>query len=199
MTTNPEVDPNKIAAELFHQLIKDTGKFVSSPVRDFFGRLGDAIRKDLQPYLANTVKKCCWVKTLIINREGPTYLFDVYVHTRLSLRNKIMNDDDLIPELPTLRSVVIEGGGGSGKSMFMRYLFVSLCENRIGKLPIFIELRNLNTVSTKDLTAFMYHSITGPGATLTREQFDSGLKSGSYCIILDGFDEVDVDQRASID
>jgi NACHT domain len=199
VTTAPELDPNKVAAELFHQLIKDTGKLVSTSVRDFFGRVGDVIRKDLQPYFANTIKKCCWVKTLIINREGPTYLFDIYVHTRVSVRSKIVDDDDLIRELPSLKSVVVEGSGGSGKSMFMRYLFVSLCENTFGKLPIFIELRNMNTVSTKDLLAFMYHSITGPGAVLTREQFDSGLKSGSYCIILDGFDEVDVDQRSHIE
>jgi hypothetical protein len=199
MTGAPELDPNKVAADLFHSLIKDTSKFMTSAVRDFFGRLGDAINKDLQPYLPANIKKCCWVKTLIINREGPTYLFDIYVHTRVSVRGKTVKDDDLIGELPSLRSVVIEGSGGSGKSMLMRYLFFSLCENKFGKLPIFIELRTMNTFATKDLVAFMYHTLTGPGAVLTREQFDAGLRLGSYCIILDGFDEVDVDQRVNIE
>jgi hypothetical protein len=199
MTGTPELDPNRVAAEVFHQLIKDTGKLLSSPMRSFFGRISDAIRKDLQPYLASAIKKCCWVKTLIINREGPTYLFDIYVHTRLSLRNKVVEDDDVIRELPSLRNLVVEGSGGAGKSMFMRYLFISLCESSPGKLPIFIELRMLNAIVTKDLVAFIYHSITGPGGVLTREQFDSGLKLGSYCIILDGFDEVDVDQRPNIE
>src|SRR5207253_11388574 len=56
------------------------------------------------------------------------------------------------------------------------------------------------TSQTKDLLAFIHHSITGPsGAVLTREQFDSGLKAGSFCIILDGFDEVDVAERTNVE
>jgi hypothetical protein len=51
MTGTPELDPNLVAAEVFHQLIKDTGKFLSSPMRNFFNRISDAIKKDLQPYL----------------------------------------------------------------------------------------------------------------------------------------------------
>jgi NACHT domain len=114
-------------------------------------------------------------------------------------RGKTAKDIDLVRELPSLRSVVIEGSGGAGKSMLMRYLFLALCENSFGKLPIFIELRTLNTFSTKDLLAFIYHSITGPGAVLTRDQFNSGLRAGSFCVILDGFDEVDIEQRAGIE
>jgi hypothetical protein len=199
MNGSPELDPNKVAADLVHRLIMDTGKGLTSSVRDFFSRLGDVINKDVKPYLENMIKKCCWVKTLIINREGPTYLFDIYVKTRISVRGKVVQDDDLISELPSLRSVVIEGNGGSGKSMLMRYLFISLCEKSFGKLPVFIELRTLNTFNTKDLITFIYRSITGPGAVLTREQFENGLRVGSFCIILDGFDEVDLDQRSNIE
>jgi hypothetical protein len=199
MTNTPDFDPNKIAVELIHRLVRDTGKGIASAVRDFFSRLGDALSKDFQPYLESTIKKCSWVKTLIINHEGPTFLFDIYVQTRLSIRGKTAHDSDLVRDLPSLRSVVIEGSGGAGKSMLMRYLFLALCENSYGKLPIFVELRTLNAFSTKDLSAFIYHSITGPGAVFTRDQFNSGLRAGSFCIILDGFDEVDIEQRTNIE
>jgi hypothetical protein len=99
MTGSPELDPNKVAADLVHRLIRDTGKGLTSSVRDFFSRLGDIINKDIKPYLESTIKKCCWVKTLIINREGPTYLFDIYVKTRIFVRSKIVHDDDLNPHV----------------------------------------------------------------------------------------------------
>ena len=85
MSGTPDFDPNKIAADVVHRLVKDTGKGIASTVRDFFSRLGDVLNKDFQPYLESTIKKCSWVKTLII-REGPTFLFDIYVQTRLSIR-----------------------------------------------------------------------------------------------------------------
>lgn len=200
MSGVPDFDPNKVAAQLFENLIKDTGKVLTSSTRDFFRRLGDVLSKDVKPYIENTIERCSTVKTLIINREGPSRLFDLYVHTRLKVRGKTLTDDDFIRELPALRSIVIEGSGGAGKSMLMRYLFISLCNNFFGKLPLFIELRTLNTFTTRDLPTFMHRSVTGPaGAVLTRDQFDNGLKAGSFCLILDGFDEVDVDQRADIE
>jgi hypothetical protein len=200
MSGVPEIDPNQIAVALLQSLIKDTSKLLTSSTRDFFRRLGDALFKNFEPYIENTIQRCSSVKTLIINREGPSKLLDIYVHTRIQVRGRQIQDDDFIRELPTLRSVVIEGSGGAGKSMMMRYLFISLCNNFLGKLPLFIELRTLNTFQTKDLLTFIHHSITGPaGAVLTREQFDSGLKAGSFCVILDGFDEVDVDQRTNVE
>jgi hypothetical protein len=195
-----DFDPNKVAAELFQNLIKDTSKLLTAPARDFFKRLGDAITKNFRPYIQNTIERCSSVKTLVINQAGPSKLFDIYVHTKLHVRGRDVLDDDFIRELPTLKSVVIEGSGGAGKSMMMRYLFISLCNNFLGKLPLFIELRTLNTFQTKDLLTFIHYSITGPaGAILTREQFDTGLKAGSFCVILDGFDEVDVDQRTNVE
>lgn len=200
MSGVPEFDPNKVAAELAQNLIKDTSKLLTAGVRDFFRRLGDALQKNIKPYLEATINKCSVVKTLIINRDGPSKLFDIYVHTRVFARGREIQDDNFISELPALKSVVIEGSGGAGKSMLMRYLFISLCNNFIGKLPLFVELRTLNTFQTRDLLAFVHHSITGPvDAAMTREQFNAGLRAGSFCIILDGFDEVDVDHRTNIE
>lgn len=200
MSGSPDFDPNKVAAELFQNLIKDTGKVLTSSARDFFKKLGDVLHKDVKPYIESTIERCSMVKTLIINREGPSKLFDLYVHTRLRVKGKTFIDDDFIIELPALRSIVIEGSGGAGKSMLMRYLFIALCNNFFGKLPLFIELRTLNSFTTKDLPTFIHRSVTGPaGAILTRDQFDNGLKTGSFCLILDGFDEVDVDKRADIE
>ncbi len=194
-----EIDLNRIAADLIHKVFTDTVRSVSSGVRDIVTKLIDAVRKDLSAYLSSTISKCCLIKTPIINRDTPIYLFDIYVHTKLVLRNKTYTDDEFITQLSELKSVVIAGNAGSGKSMFMRYLFVTLCEKGYGRIPLFVELRNLNSFAIKELLAFMYYSITGPGGKITQDQFEAGLKNGAFSVILDGFDEVDVDQRKVIE
>jgi predicted NACHT family NTPase len=110
-----------------------------------------------------------------------------------------MSDDELIDELPRIKSLVIEGTGGCGKSMFMRYLYVALCEKPFGRVPLFVELRHLNALVTKDLLTYIYGSIILPGAKLTLQQFEDGLKAGAFSIVLDGFDEIDLDHRKSLE
>ena len=125
-----ELDPNKIAAEV---LLKDTTRSVTGGVRDVLKKFLDIFRKDLNTYLENTIRKCSYIKTPIINRDTPTFIFDIYVHTRISLRSKTYVDDDFISELPNLKSLVIAGNAGSGKTMLMRYIFIALCESNSGE------------------------------------------------------------------
>lgn len=192
------IDPNKIIADLFATLIKESAKLSKDAAKALFQKLIDLMRKDLQPYMIQTVKRCSVVKT-ILHREEPAAFWNLYVNQKLKCRNKIYADKDLPPALFEMKSAVIEGSAGSGKSMFMRYLFLTLCANPAGKVPLFIELRNLNSFQTKDLLTFVFHSVQKPGGVLTKEQFIDGLKSGMFTIIFDGFDEVDFDQRQGIE
>ena len=199
MTSDLDFDPNKIAADLIHRVIKDSTLSVASGFRAVLTKIFDVFRKDLTSYVEATIKKCSYIKTPIINRDHPTYIYDIYVHTKIALRKQIYTDDKLLSEIPKLKSIIIAGTAGSGKTMLMRYIFLSLCKKGSERIPLFIELRNLNSFATKNLMAFIYYSIVGPGAIITEDQFKSGLKSGAFSIILDGFDEVDFDQRKTIE
>jgi hypothetical protein len=194
-----EIDANKIAAEVIGKALSESAKSITGTLRDFFSKVRENYNKSLKGYLATSIDRCSHIKTPIINRDRPTYLFDIYVHTQIQVREKILQDDDFIPMLVGMKSAVISGNAGSGKSMFMRYLFISLCEGGFGKIPLFIELRNLNSFALKDLLAFIYYSVVGTGGVLNQEQFDEGLKHGTFSVILDGFDEIDVDQRKNIE
>jgi len=46
---------------------------------------------------------------------------------------------------------------------------------------------------------FIYYSIVGPGGIISQEQFESSLKNGAFSLILDGFDEIDFDQRKNME
>lgn len=194
-----EIDPNKIAAQVLQDVVKDAARTLTGGAREIVARTLAAFHKDLTQYLTATLDRCSHVKTPIVNRDRRTYLFDVYVNTKIRVREKNLSDDDFIPMIMGLRSVVIAGNAGSGKSMLMRYIFVALCEQGYGKVPLFIELRNLNSFAVKKLTTFIYYSIIGTSASITEEQFLAGLKSGAFTVILDGFDEVDFDQRKTIE
>jgi predicted NACHT family NTPase len=83
--------------------------------------------------------------------------------------------------------------------MFIRYCFLQLLEGSFGILPIFIELRGLNSVdSTIDLTQFIYQTVVRPGAVVTRDQFDKCLRESMFILILDGLDEVEHDRRLTV-
>ena len=135
-----EPNPNKIVAELFATLVKDAAKPVAASVRDVLTRTVDFFRLNIDQYITSSISRCSHVKTLLINRERPVSLFDLYVRTRLTCQDLEVVDDELIGNLQSIESVVIEGTGGAGKSMFMRYLYLCLCEKPGGKIPIFVEL-----------------------------------------------------------
>jgi hypothetical protein len=172
-----------------------TAAGIYAGIRDVLTRTFDFFRLNVDQYITSSVSRCSNVKTLLINRDKPVLLADLYVKTYLTCQNAVVRDDELIEKLQQLKSVVIQGTGGAGKSMFMRYMYLSLCERPGGKIPLFVELRQLNGLTQKNLFNFILYSIVNPGSIITAEQLDRALKTGSFTVILDGFDEIDSDQR----
>jgi len=193
-----EFDPNKIAAEVFTQILKDSANSVAGLVKAPVQKLVDAYRFSMKDYIKNTLTRCSKIKTFL-NRDEPINLKDAYVNINLKCGNNKYDDYALIRDLSKYNNVLILGTAGSGKSMFMRYLLISLCEHPAGRIPLFIELRHLTGIHSKDLTAFIYHSVITPGGVATIEQFHKGLESGLFTLVLDGFDEIDFDERKDVE
>ncbi len=196
--TSGSIDQDKIIAQVFADLAKSALKTTATALLNPIGKLIDAYNKDLQTYLKSTLTRCSQIKTLL-HREEPVPLSSIYITTHFKCAEKKYDDHSLLEALPKLKSIVLVGSAGSGKSMFTKYLFTSLFEKSGGKIPLYIELRQMNAFHTKDLIAFMYHSIVAPGGVVTKEQFESGLKNGLFSIILDGFDEIDFDWREDLE
>lgn len=81
-----DFDANKIAAELLHSIIKDATTSVTSGMKAVFGKILAAFREDVTSYLKATIEKCSYIKTPIINRDHPTYFWDIYVYTNVSIK-----------------------------------------------------------------------------------------------------------------
>ncbi|APX13440.1 hypothetical protein BWR18_18435 [Tateyamaria omphalii] len=90
---------------------------------------------------------------------------------------------------------MILGAGGGGKSMFMRYLWLSYFEKPDGLIPFFLELRHLNNFTHNNIEDFIYHSITKSGSQIRQDEFNRALRNGEFILFLDGFDEINFDRR----
>ncbi len=150
-------------------------------------------------YLAETNERVSTFKTFA-DPTKPVSVLDHFVETRFSLlrSNRVINQDDMLARLKRPSRIVISATAGFGKSMVMRYLALALFENPMGKIPVFLELRNLNRISSPDIVTFINNSYRQVSA-IQVESFRQGLSSGAFVLILDGFDELNHDLRPIIE
>jgi hypothetical protein len=163
-----EIDWNKVIAQVFVDLTKATLKGASAKVAGTLTSLLQAFQKDFEPYLMATLRKCSSVRTLL-HRDEPVPLSDIYVKTHLKSSKRVFDDVAFIEALPEIPNTLIVGTAGSGKSIFLKYLFLALFERRRGKIPLFIELRQMNSLQSRNLISFMFHSVVTPGGILQRD------------------------------
>jgi hypothetical protein len=155
----------------------------------------ERLRSDITPHLEATYNKCITIKTLL-NPYTPADFLSIYATQRFSRGNIILDHYDFVELIKKKeKNTIITGTGGSGKSMFMRYLWLSIFVDGDGKIPIFAELRNINSVNVPDLVSYLYHTLSQGASSITLKKFNAMLESGDFVIILDGFDEVNLDKR----
>lgn len=153
------------------------------------------VKRDLSPHIDATFRRCASIKTLL-NPFEPVDFLSIYATQRFHKENVDLDHYALVDIIKSGKNNhIITGTGGSGKSIFMRYLWLSLFENPDGRVPIFIELRNSNSVSNLDFESYILHSLTLGAAKISQADFSKGLRAGDYVLLLDGFDEISLDRR----
>ncbi|WP_407151092.1 NACHT domain-containing protein [Bradyrhizobium sp. ORS 86] len=195
----PEIDFAKLAASVIQGQINNAVAAASKGIRSVVAKVLATITKDLTKYTEAKIRKCSYVRTPIINRDHSTHIYNIYVQTRLRMRRNLVTDRTFIAGLSNRASFVIAGNAGSGKSMFMRHLFLELCKAERSKIPLFFELREINASEKKDIKEFLYYNLIGSNATITESQFLDSLKAGVFSLILDGFDEINHKDRKEIE
>lgn len=154
----------------------------------------ETVKRDLSDHLEQTFNKCNEVKT-ILNSEKSVQTLSIYVDQRFSVGSKHIDQYAMVDRIRHGESVVILGEGGGGKSMFMRYLWLSYFEKSDGKIPFFIELRTLNALTHKRFLDFVFYSVIKSGSTIRQGEFDLAVRNGEFVFFLDGFDEINFDKR----
>lgn len=158
----------------------------------------EKVRTDLGPHLENTFNKCIRIKTLI-NPATQSDFLSIYSTQRFTFDGKDIDHYDLIDHFrKSSKHAIVTGTGGAGKSMFMRYLWLSLFVESDGKIPIFVELRSLNKMTQADIAPYLFHTLTRGKSKLSIESFRKGLERGEFYVILDGYDELNESIRDKV-
>lgn len=157
----------------------------------------EIIKRDLGSHFDATFLKCMNVKT-ILNGDQTSRTLQIYVDQTFKVRRETVDQYSLIESIRSGESIIVIGEGGGGKSMFMRYLWLSYFEKSDGKIPFFLELRNLNHLTHSNLSDFIFHSIIKSGSSIRQADFNEALRAGEFVVFLDGFDEINYDQRDKV-
>jgi energy-coupling factor transporter ATP-binding protein EcfA2 len=190
---------NNAIAKGVAQVITDVGQYVWSGLqsagRSEFKKLSVDFESGFRTFLNRNFKKYSKIKTLL-NPGSPLSLEAVYESPSLEIGDETIDEDAFLDLIAEGNFAVITGRGGSGKSVFLKHIFVRYYNEARGRVPFFVELRNVP--GSISLRGHMEGLLKAVSATFDSEMFEYALKSGKFIFLLDGFDEVDHDRRAGM-
>jgi hypothetical protein len=178
-------------------LTKLSGSFAESakgPAAKIRDQLKVKFKVGFDEYVQQQIKRCSTVKT-IIGSNSPLSLPDLYVNLYVTSGPKRLRDDDLLEAGEKLNRFVFLATAGSGKTMLMRYLYFKFLQEQFDRLPIFVELRDLNEAPDQNMLEFIRGRIGEYIEGFTLDQLKYALKNDMLVLFLDGYDEIDHDKR----
>lgn len=163
-------------------------------------------------YLKNTYDALNWKRTLASGDESLCIIGEnnMYVDIGAYYRTPDGKKHDVdTSNVKTILSandredkIIVDGTGGAGKSMLMRYLFVDTVFRNAGDyVPVYMELSKIKVNSTReiDIRAFVRQSMDNYGKiSLSDDVFNYSLEQGGYVFLFDGFDEVKEDDADDV-
>ncbi len=176
---------------------KESAKQASTFIAGTLNIVSDLLANVYSDYIQKTYNRVSTIKTFI-NPQKPIDLVSNFVPLLLTNGSETIDEIELINRIGLSSRIVISGLAGRGKSVLMKYLAVTKYHTPDGRIPLFLELRSLNNVSSKDFLYFMHASYKGK-KRLSFEKFKSYLIKGIFLIILDGFDELNPEFRDDVE
>jgi NACHT domain len=121
-------------------------------------------------------------------------LLPIYYPSRVIV-NESAKEVSRVNDIDPTNSFVIRGTVGQGKSIFLRYLCLE--ELKLAqRVPVFVELRRFER--TKTFRQFLEERLTVMGMDSDHEAFEYFAKSGKLLLLLDGFDELELDAVSGV-
>lgn len=151
-------------------------------------------------YCTNVALKYCRSRTFFV-RDEPQFIDEFYVPASvLRSGNKRLERAGLNSLRKISRKLIVAGNGGSGKTVFMKHLIMNAIEEAVG-YPVYIELRRLNdhAPGEVDLKALIVEFMRDHGFPLSDDFAQRSLNDGLLVLLLDGFDEVNVELRRPLE
>ena len=163
-------------------------------------------------YLKNTYDALNWKRTLASGDESLCIIGENNMYVDIGAYYRTPDDEEHDVDTSNVKTIlsandredkiIVDGTGGAGKSMLMRYLFVDTVFRNAGDyVPVYMELSKIKVNSTHeiDIRAFVRQSMDNYGKiSLSDDVFDYSLEQGGYVFLFDGFDEVKEDDADDV-
>jgi hypothetical protein len=188
------LDANKIASEVVSGLTKEFLNEVRQGAASFFRRNVTLRLETFSEYIDKTRARCSSVR-LIIDKDRLYDLGEIYVGTKYSCGEEIVTDLDLSQYARDNKRIVVQGFGGIGKTMFMKYLWMSIFNNPEGRIPVFIELKRLNDISDIHIDSYLRLTLSSGDNQFSDDDFRTLCRDGRFIFLFDAFDEIRDDKR----
>lgn len=187
-------DPNVVAAKVASDSLKTAVAAVGTLFGDVKKTVSVGLQRGFDSYRKKSIARYGTVRTLM-HRDKPIPLPELYVAASFRHAGEELTDHDVIGQLAAPSKIVIKGTAGGGKSVFMRFMNLVLCNIRQDILPIFFELKSLNTDNPTTLTDALISHVHDVIADVDAVRFKALMREGRIVLLLDGFDEIDPDRR----
>ncbi len=175
---------SKLAERLLHK-VPLVGSFKSVEIKEAF-----------KQHFETVYQKCFYLKTILGDQR--LEFAKLYAGQTFEGDDNEYNQNELVDFIIDGNSTLIQGTGGSGKSMFLKVLWLHVFGVGERYLPIFFELRALNKTNVSNLEDYIFHSCVGDTKNFTRSDFSASMQTGAFLLIIDGFDEIEIERRDTV-
>jgi hypothetical protein len=197
MSTAPEIqpDPSIAAAHFAAILLENTYSTILSFGKKTYVRA--TLKKQLETYAKTRLETESLARSFF-HGGVPVYIYSFYVPIGLSTINgKWKIDRASARELFSYsKRSVIQGSGGSGKSVILRHLYLETL-NKAETIPILLELRDFNKANDS-IFAKIKSIINVNGIKLDDSDVEKCLEKGLLSLFIDGFDELNRELRDDV-
>ncbi len=139
----------------------------------------------------NSLKKNILKTKTFFNTDKPISIKNFYVPSDILTPfgiDEIINSCKLQDICELSRLSLVTATGGAGKTMLMKYFVYNAIESKFA-IPVFIELRNVNTFH-KDFSLNIIEHLKKFKINHDDELLKKFIDDGTFVILLDGFDEI---------
>ncbi|MBP1881872.1 NACHT domain-containing protein [Sinorhizobium mexicanum] len=185
---------NEIVGHAATDLIENFFTSVGTATKDQIARYKIRFGRGFSRYLTEAMERYSKYKTLI-NRYDPIDLKENYVPAYISEGGEIFRDEDFFNKIVSQKRLIVEGTAGLGKTLFVRYMFRHAILYEKNFIPILFELRNLHLDDSETLISNLVKQVSTYVSGFNEEHFRFGMQAGKFIVLLDGIDEISLDNR----
>lgn len=190
-----DFDINQVAVEFVQRNLDRLADAAAMGFKGAKNAVRSKLKSTYEDYLKRLLDRHSKAKSFFIRSE-PTPLYRFFVPLTLSTQHRTIEQATIADLSSCSYHSIVLASGGSGKTMMMRHLLIG-CVRGGAKVPVFIELRDFNNLNVT-ISDCIVDSLRVHGLEVDHAYLEIALRAGHFCLLFDGYDELDLSLRKPI-